>query len=94
MRNILLIILVSLLYSCNNSNGKSEELKQLDDKINHLEQRVDSLTNTKTAISGDKTNTGTITENGRCKGITKKGAQCKRKAKSNGYCWQHGGKED
>jgi hypothetical protein len=27
----------------------------------------------------------------RCQAITKKGLQCKRKAKSNGYCWQHGG---
>ncbi|MGV8018311.1 MAG: DUF5763 domain-containing protein [Ignavibacteria bacterium] len=26
----------------------------------------------------------------RCNGITKKGAQCKRKTtNSNGYCWQH-----
>lgn len=91
MRNILLIILVSLLYSCNNSNGKSEELKQLDDKINHLKQRADSLTSTQTAISRDQPNTSTVKANGRCQGITKKGAQCKRKAKPNGYCWQHGG---
>jgi hypothetical protein len=26
-----------------------------------------------------------------CQAITKKGTRCKRKAKSNGYCWQHGG---
>ena len=25
----------------------------------------------------------------RCQAITKKGTQCKRAAKSNGYCWQH-----
>jgi hypothetical protein len=25
----------------------------------------------------------------RCKAITKKGTQCKRMAKKDGYCWQH-----
>jgi len=33
----------------------------------------------------------TPTTNGQCLAITKKGTQCSRKAKSNGYCWQHGG---
>lgn len=28
---------------------------------------------------------------GRCGATTKKGSQCSRSAKSNGYCWQHGG---
>ncbi len=28
---------------------------------------------------------------GRCGATTKKGTQCSRSAKSNGYCWQHGG---
>ena len=28
---------------------------------------------------------------GQCQAVTKKGMQCSRKAKSNGYCWQHGG---
>lgn len=26
-----------------------------------------------------------------CQATTKKGARCKRAARSNGYCWQHGG---
>lgn len=26
----------------------------------------------------------------RCRGITKAGKRCKRKAGANGYCWQHG----
>ena len=26
-----------------------------------------------------------------CKAITKKGTRCKRMARRNGYCWQHGG---
>jgi hypothetical protein len=28
---------------------------------------------------------------GQCQAITKKGYRCSRKARSNGYCWQHGG---
>jgi len=28
---------------------------------------------------------------GQCKAITKKGTRCSRAARSNGYCWQHGG---
>ena len=28
---------------------------------------------------------------GQCEAITKKGTRCSRKARSNGYCWQHGG---
>jgi len=26
-----------------------------------------------------------------CQALTKKGTQCKRNARSGGYCWQHGG---
>ena len=33
-----------------------------------------------------------LVQNGRCQAITKKGTQCKRKAKTGSiYCWQHGG---
>jgi hypothetical protein len=28
---------------------------------------------------------------GQCMAITKRGTQCKRAARSGGYCWQHGG---
>jgi hypothetical protein len=28
---------------------------------------------------------------GQCKAITKKGTRCSRNARSQGYCWQHGG---
>ncbi len=33
----------------------------------------------------------TIQNTGQCKATTKAGKQCSRTAKSNGYCWQHGG---
>jgi outer membrane murein-binding lipoprotein Lpp len=87
MKVLAAILLCIICSSCTDTDSKTNELNQ---RVTHLEQRVDSLTNTKTEISGDYTNKGTNNENGRCKGITKKGAQCKRKAKNNGYCWQHG----
>lgn len=31
------------------------------------------------------------TGGGQCMATTKKGSRCKRSARSNGYCWQHGG---
>jgi hypothetical protein len=31
-----------------------------------------------------------VLDSSHCLAITKKGTQCKRKAKTNGYCWQHG----
>jgi hypothetical protein len=34
---------------------------------------------------------GTNSYSGRCNATTKKGSQCKRTARSGGYCWQHGG---
>ncbi len=33
----------------------------------------------------------TAVYDGRCTAITKKGTRCKRSARSNGRCWQHGG---
>jgi len=32
-----------------------------------------------------------VKTSGRCQAITKKGTRCSRSARSNGYCWQHGG---
>jgi len=37
-----------------------------------------------------KTNTSD-NYSGQCMAITKKGTRCSRRARSNGYCWQHGG---
>lgn len=90
MRNILLIIIVSLLYSCDDPNAKVTESKQLNERITRLEQKMDSLTHTSNTEVEGYYNKSTVSENGHCQGITKKGTQCKRKAKTNGYCWQHG----
>ncbi len=91
MRKILLIIIVILLYSCDDSNGKDPDLKQLNERVTHLEQKIDSLTGAANTNEDRYINKSNIRENNHCQGITKKGTRCKRKAKANGYCWQHGG---
>ncbi|MBL0881812.1 MAG: hypothetical protein IBJ16_00450 [Chitinophagaceae bacterium] len=91
MRKILLIIIVTLLCSCDDPNGKTTELKQLNERITRLEQKIDSLTHTSNIEADGYINKSGFKGNDHCRGITKKGAQCKRKAKPNGYCWQHGG---
>lgn len=88
MKVLAAILLCIICCSCTDTDSKTNELNQ---RVIRLEQRIDSLTNTKTALSVDQVNKSIVTENGRCQGITKKGAQCKRKAKASGYCWQHGG---
>ena len=42
-------------------------------------------------LSSSEKKTSTEYSSGQCQAVTKKGTQCSRKAKSNGYCWQHGG---
>lgn len=90
MRNILLIILVSLLYSCHDLDTDAHGLKQLNERITRIEEKLDSLTHVTNTSHGDIDNRGTIGQINHCAAITKKGSQCKRKAKNNGYCWQHG----
>lgn len=89
MRYILLIILVFLLYSCHTPNTKAHELKQLNERITRLEQKVDSLTRGPNTAPEGMNNLNPILQSDHCAAITNKGTPCKRKAKSNGYCWQH-----
>lgn len=42
-----------------------------------------------TSVSHQETRTQLYSS--RCQAITQKGTQCKRTARSGGYCWQHGG---
>ena len=41
--------------------------------------------------SNTSTNSSSTTSGGQCRATTKAGKRCSRPAKSNGYCWQHGG---
>lgn len=89
-----------LLFSCDNRDKQIEELKQ---RISRLERIVDSFSigghvnstittnKIKNTSSAKPRSYSTPVSSGRCQAITKKGSQCKRKAGSNGYCWQHGG---
>lgn len=70
--------------------GSNKETYQLNERITILEHRVDSLTKARSIDSVEKTITGVVLTDARCQAITKKGTQCRRKAKNNNYCWQHG----
>lgn len=43
------------------------------------------------APNSRKTVSSQYSYSGQCQAITKKGYRCSRRARSNGYCWQHGG---
>ena len=87
MKVLAAILLFITCCSCADADSKTHELHQ---RVTRLEQRMDSLTNTPNGNTVANSNQPAISVNNRCQGITKKGAQCKRKAKTNGYCWQHG----
>jgi TolA-binding protein len=97
MKLIIVLTFSFLLESC--SEQDSRETDQLRQRVSRLEEIVDSLThkkhvNSQTSITPEKKQTrsySTPVAVGRCQAITKKGTLCKRKARSNGYCWQHGG---
>jgi outer membrane murein-binding lipoprotein Lpp len=88
MKVLAVILLFMICSSCADTDTKINELNQ---RITRLEQRMDSLTNTKKEDAIGYINQGASSANDHCRGITKKGIPCKRKAKTNGYCWQHGG---
>lgn len=89
MRDLLLIILFMLLYSCQLPNVKTQELKQLEERITRLEERVDSLTKITSASADSLQRMGATLPTNHCAALTKKGTPCRRKAGSSGYCWQH-----
>jgi len=99
MRMIYVVCLSLLLSSCFNNNSEKEEIDRLNQRITLLEQKIDALTNGSNSnpirlnsMSNPSSDSySTPRQSGSCQAITKKGTPCKRKAKYNGYCWQHGG---
>lgn len=93
MRIIFAICTVLMLASCLNKSGSLEKDNE-DPRITRLEQKVDSLINIRqvdSMVSGRPAASGVYRQTNTCKAITKKGRKCSRKARSGGYCWQHGG---
>ncbi|HMK04168.1 MAG TPA: hypothetical protein VK489_08255 [Ferruginibacter sp.] len=99
MKVISILFLSLILCSCYNNENRSEKIDELNRRITRLEQRIDSLLGIQNNGSSgldikSKDNSGSYGNtavSGRCQSITKKGSQCRRKAKANGHCWQHGG---
>ncbi len=87
------------LTSCFNTDNSNIDTDRLNLRITMLEQRLDSLLNargTKPFALSKKENREPVSydrsqASWRCQATTKKGTQCKRSARSNSYCWQHGG---
>lgn len=107
MKYILILALaLGLLPACQ-SGTPNRELKQkladLEFRVSWLEKQLaekqpaDSLPlgsyGSSTGLrSGGQYNGSTKSYySARCQAPTKKGTQCKRSARSGGYCWQHGG---
>jgi Family of unknown function (DUF5763) len=99
MIKILFIWVLLLFASCFNKDSNTSETEPLNQRINLLEQRIDSLIRDMNTNSTGLNSKGvdsslssrTVPQVNRCQAITKKGTQCKRKAKNSGYCWQHEG---
>jgi len=97
MRLIAAICLSYMVFTFLNKGKDAEKIHQLNLHILHLEKRIDSLSlpgNNNPAWMNNRNNENGSVYNkqlsGLCKAITKKGTQCRRKAKKNNYCWQHG----
>lgn len=80
----LLLLFTFCFTGCNNS-----ETEQLNHRVTQLEQKIDSLLGSRNNY--DSFSYGSNQHAGRCQAVTKKGTQCKRAARNNNYCWQHGG---
>ncbi len=91
---VLLVVLTS-------RNSNSNQVNDLKIKVARLDNKVDSLIYILTRYSGVGPNTDTtgsalkrknrFVSSAQCKAITRKGVQCSKKVRSNGYCRQHGG---
>lgn len=106
MKFILLSLLLIFTSSCDSNNSEVKELKGKIARLeNRIDSLIASLTTPQQIRSGQNYNieNGTIYTtpaiktkkqsgySSQCLAITKKGYRCSRKARSGGYCWQHGG---
>lgn len=64
-----------------------KEIQTIRLQLQALEERLNAIEN----VSPKKIETPPASSGGQCRATTKKKTRCSRTAKSNGYCWQHGG---
>ena len=99
MKIIATLFTLLVLISCSYTDNGVNERDQLNLRIARLEQRIDSLINSRYINSTGSNNTGiynqspekVVRQTDRCQAITKKGTQCRRTTNGGDYCWQHGG---
>lgn len=93
----------NLKASINQQNQNSDKIQKsilflgqdINDVLKGYSKNLPEKYNKKAEINSEN-NGETKTEestkySGQCNAITKKGSRCSRSAKSNGYCYQHGG---
>ncbi len=99
MKTIIVICLSVLLFAFFNAGRDGEKIEELKHRIIRLESKIDSLVRDRNNRPVEFNSTYTfrdsaynnLREMARCQALTKKGTQCKRKARNNSFCWQHGG---
>lgn len=107
MKYILILALAQGLLSACQSSSADRQLQQklvdLEYRVSWLEKQLaekqpaDSLLPGSYGSSAGQRSEGQYNGStksyysARCQAPTKKGTQCKRSARSGGYCWQHGG---
>jgi FtsZ-binding cell division protein ZapB len=89
-----------------NYNQHTQSIEKLQKSILFLSQDLKDFLKGDSKVNVDKLNRDNINPvdknsdfkkepkseySGQCNATTKKGARCSRVAKSNGFCWQHGG---
>jgi hypothetical protein len=101
------LFILFLLFATTTCNPNTEEIDELNWRIVKLENRIDSLTLALTTPQRPQSKPNSIQEkttiykssdtkqqswySSQCMATTRKGYRCSRKARSGGYCWQHGG---
>lgn len=90
MKIIICFYCMLLILSSCVGGGRNEEIDRLNERVKQLEEKVNSteVGGSVPFVTDQKDNN---LQSGHCKAFTKKGSRCKRKAKGNGYCWQHAG---
>lgn len=87
---VLMLLLPIASFAQTEVQAIKKEIQTIRLQLQALEERLNAIEN----VSPKKIETQSpppASSGGQCRATTKKKTRCSRTAKSNGYCWQHGG---